>query len=278
MNHNMKAKVLLFKILMYLILSIVILVWATPIFWMFLSSFKPTQTIISTELILKFTPTMEHYQFIFAKQNFLQYLLNSLTVAVCSTILAISVGTLAAYSIARWRTGGSSFSNWIILTKMLPPAILIIPFFLMFKSLGLVNTVWALVIANITFNIPFVIWTMKGFFDDLPEDMEQAGLIDGCTKLEAFYRISLPVARSGLVTTGIFCFLFSWNEYLFALTLGLSEKSKTLPVAAGDFITGYAINWGPVFGSGSLILLPAFIVVLFLQRYIVQGLSMGAVK
>ncbi|MCY9662968.1 carbohydrate ABC transporter permease [Paenibacillus chondroitinus] len=266
------------KIVVTCLIAIVILVWAVPIFWMILSSFKSTQAIIEPKLIVWFKPTLANYKFIFETQNFFQYLINSLIVAVCATFICLTTGTLAAYSIARWRTGGNAFANWVIFTKMAPPAILIIPFFLMFKSIGLINTVWALVIANITFNIPFVIWTMRGFFDELPEDMEEAALIDGCTRLEAFWRVSLPLARSGLITTSIFCFLFVWNEYLFGLTLALSEKSKTLPVATGDFITGYSINWGPVFGSGSLILLPAFIMVLFLQRYIVQGLTVGAVK
>ncbi|GGI44885.1 sugar ABC transporter permease [Paenibacillus marchantiophytorum] len=275
---NLSIKVAAAKIALACVIALILFIWAVPILWMLLSSFKPTQVIIEPKLVLWFKPTLDNYKFIFESQNFLQYLVNSLIVAICATFICTTAGTLAAYSIARWRTGGNAFANWIIITKMAPPAILIIPFFLMFKSIGLINTVWALVIANITFNIPFVIWTMRGFFDELPAEMEESALIDGCSRLEAFWRISLPVARSGLVTTCIFCFLFVWNEYLFGLTLALSEKSKTLPVATGDFITGYSINWGPVFGSGSLILLPAFIMVLFLQRYIVQGLTVGAVK
>lgn len=264
--------------MIFIITALIVVIWALPIVWMFLSSFKPTQAIIQAELLVKFTPTLEHYQFIFERQNFVRYMLNSFIVASVSTILCVTAGTLAAYSVSRWKTGGKTFSYWIIFTKMAPPAIMIIPFFLMFKSLGLINTVWALVIANITFNLPFVIWTMRGFFEELPEEMEQAAQIDGCSKLDAFIRITLPMVRSGLTTTSIFCFLFAWNEYLFGLTLAISENSKTLPVAAGDFVTGYAVNWGPVFGAGSLILLPAFLVVLFLQRYIVEGLTIGAIK
>lgn len=271
-------KMKLLKVLIVLLLACIIIIWALPVVWMALSSFKPNQAIISTDLVLWFQPTLEHYKYIFERQNFFQYMLNSSIVATTSTLICVAAGTLAAYSVSRWKTGGKTFSYWVVFTKMAPPAIMIIPFFLMFKNMGLINTVWALVIANVTFNLPFVIWTMRGFFDELPEEMEEAGLIDGCSRLEAFWRISLPVARSGLTTTSIFCFLFAWNEYLFGLTLAISDNSKTLPVAAGDFVTGYAINWGPVFGAGSLILLPAFLVVLFLQRYIVQGLTIGAIK
>jgi ABC-type glycerol-3-phosphate transport system permease component len=119
---------------------------------------------------------------------------------------------------------------------------------------------------------------MKGFFETLPLEMEEAAMIDGCTRVQSIFLIAIPVVRSGILTTGIFCYLFTWNEYLFGLTLGLSEQSKVLPVAIGNFITGYAVNWGPLFAAGTLVMLPALIVVIFLQNYIVDGLMVGSIK
>ena len=266
------------KYVRYFLILLVMIVWAFPTLWLISGSLRPLDNIIEGDLFAPFTPTLENYYAVFRTHNFLVYMVNSVIVATVTTVVSLTVGILAAYSITRYRTGGKVYANWIIFTRMAPPAILIIPYYLMFKSIGLINTVWGLVIANVTFNIPFVIWTMKGFFEALPEEMEQAALIDGCTRVGALFRISIPVARSGILTTGLFCFLFVWNEYLFGLTLALSEKSKTLPVAVGDFITGYAINWGMLFASGTMVLIPALLVVIFLQSYIVDGMVVGSIK
>jgi multiple sugar transport system permease protein len=266
------------QILRALLIIIVLVIWAFPIIWLIGGSFRPSQSIIEGKFFEAFVPTLEHYRDVMAKQNYIIYTINSILVSCFTTIVSISVGILAAYSITRFKTGGKVYSNWIVFTRMAPPAILIIPFYLMFKSVALINTIWALVIANITFNIPFVVWTMKGFFESLPEEIEESAMIEGCTRVESLFRIVIPVSRSGILTTSIFCFLFTWNEYLFGMTLALSEQSKTLPVAVGNFITGYAINWGPLFAAGSMILLPALIMVIFLQSYIVDGLTVGSIK
>lgn len=262
----------------YFFIAIVLIVWAFPIIWLIMGSFKPQQSIIEGDLFNIFVPTLENYISVFRTQNYARYLVNSLIVSIITTAISLIVGILAAYSVSRFKTGGKVYSSWVVFMRMTPPAILIIPFYLMFKSLGLINTVWALILANVTFNIPFVIWTMKGFFEALPSEMEEAAIIDGCSRIETIFLISIPVVRSGILTTGIFCYLFIWNEYLFGLTLGLSEQSKTLPVAIGNFITGYAINWGPLFAAGTLIMFPALLVVMFLQNYIVDGLMVGSIK
>ena len=266
------------KALRYFLIFLVMLTWAFPTIWLISGSLRPLDNIIAGDLFAPFTPTLDNYFDVFKTHNFLSYMINSLITAAVTTAISLTAGTLAAYSITRYRTGGKVYANWIIFTRMAPPAILIIPFYLMFRSLGLINTVWGLVVANITFNVPFVIWTMRAFFESIPEEMEQAALIDGCTRAGVLFRISIPVARSGILTTGLFCFLFVWNEYLFGLTLALSERSKTLPVAVGDFITGYAINWGTLFASGTMVLMPALLVVVFLQSYIVDGLTVGSIK
>jgi multiple sugar transport system permease protein len=258
--------------------GVIVIIWAFPFIWMFLSSFKPTQVIISTELIWAFTPTLEHYRFIFLKQPFVRFTLNSISVGITVTALTMFCGSLVAYSISRFDFGKKPFRLWILFTRMLPSPVLLIPLFLIFRTLDLLNTLTALVIADTTFLLSFVIWIMRSFFDEAPRSLEESALIDGCTRYQAFVKIILPLSSPGFITTSILTFIFAWNEYLFALVFATATRVKTLPVAAGDFVTGYAINWGPVFASGTLIVIPVFIMSIFLQRYIVRGLTLGAFR
>ena len=272
----MKQYLSTFKI--YIFIFLILIIWLIPFFWMISYSFKPTQEIIQPKLSLGGRFILDHYRYVFERQDFLLYFKNSVLVSFMSTLICMAVGVGAGYSISRFNTGGIYLNLWILITRMVPPAVLTIPFFLIFQKMGLTNTIWALVIANMTFNLPFVIWSMKGFFQEIPSVLEEAAIIDGCSKMQAFIRVIIPPSKPGIIVTTIFCLIFSWNEYLYALTLATAKQSKTLPVAAGDFITGYAINWGPVFASGTLILLPIFIIVFFFQKYIVKGLTIGAIK
>lgn len=257
---------------------VLIAVWTFPLAWMALGSVKPTQQIISGGLGLRFVPTLEHYQTIFRKQPFLRFTANSVLVGLAVTAVTMVAGGLAAYGIDRFGTGGKPFLYWILLTRILPPAVLIVPLFLIFRVLGLINTLTALVIADTTFLLSFVVWSMRGFFREVPAALEEAALIDGATRFQALVRVALPVVHPGLITTSILTFIFAWNEYLFALVFATATPVKTLPVAAGDFVTGYAVNWGPVFASGTLIVIPVFVLSVLMQRYIVRGLTMGAIK
>jgi len=265
-------------VLTYTLIFFVVMVWAVPFLWMLLSSFKPADMIIDPRLIVFFKPVTDHYRTVFLSHNFLRYLGNSAAVASGTTLLTMVAGTLASYSISRYRTGGTLFAYWVIFTRLVPPAVLVIPFYLMFRVAGLVNTVWALMLADSTISLSFVVWTMRGFFDEVPAELEEAAEIDGCTKLEALWRVTLHLVRPGLVATTIFALLFTWNEFLFGQTLGIAQSAKTLPVAAGDYVTGYANNWGPVFATGAVIMLPVLVVVLLLQKQIVRGLTLGAIK
>lgn len=256
----------------------VIALWAFPFVWMFLGSLKPTQVIISTDLVWLFKPTLEHYRFIFSKQPFLRFTLNSISVGISVTALTMFCGTLTAYSISRFNFGGKPFRLWILFTRMLPSPVLLIPLFMVFRTLRLLNTLTALVIADTTFLLSFVIWIMRSFFEDIPKTLEESALIDGCTRYQAFVKVILPISSAGFITTSIITFIFAWNEYLFALVFATATRVKTLPVAAGDFVTGYAINWGPVFASGTLIIIPVFFLSVFFQRYIVRGLTLGAFR
>lgn len=262
----------------YVVVSLAILVWAFPILWVIYCSFKPSDLIISRELTAVFKPTLEHYRTILSTRNFGIYLKNSLMVAVPSTIVSVVCGFLAAYSMARFKTGGGLFSLWVLITRMAPPAAVLIPFYLLFRSVELINTLWALIIVNVSLNLSFAIWLLKTFISEIPQELEDAAIIDGATRFQALGRVVLPLSLPGLVATTTFCFIFAWNEFLFALVLAAAENVKTLPVAVGDFVTAYAIEWGPVFGAGSLTLIPVIVAVLFLQKYIVRGLTFGALK
>jgi len=265
-------------VIVYFFVALILIIWLFPFLWMISNSLKPTQDIIQPTIRFGGVLVLDHYKYIFARQSFFLYLKNSIFVAFVSSIICMIAGLGAGYSIARFRTGGNILSIWVLISRMAPPAVLILPFFLMFQRLHLTNTLWALVLANLSFNLPFVIWSMKGFFQGIPEAIEEAAIIDGCTRMQAFLKIVIPISKPGIIVTLIFCLIFSWNEYLYALTLATAKSSKTLPVAAGDFITGYAVNWGPIFASGTLILIPIFFIVIFFQRHMVKGLTMGAIK
>jgi multiple sugar transport system permease protein len=262
----------------YLLIILILLVWAFPIFLIVISSFKPSAAIINQTFALWFSPTLDHYRVIFESHNFGRYVINSLTVSVGATFIVGVCSFLTAYSLARFRTGGESLLLWVLITRMAPPAAILMPFYLMFRMTGLTNTLTALVIVNISLNLSFAIWLLKTFIEEIPRELEESARIDGASYLDALSQIVLPLVRPGIITTLIFVFVFTWNEYLFALTLASSGRVKTLPVAAGDFVTAYAIEWGPVFGAGTLILIPIVLAVFVVQRYIVRGLTVGALK
>jgi multiple sugar transport system permease protein len=261
-----------------LAIGVVVLVWAGPFFWMLLGSFKPREAIIANELVLRFTPTWEHYNAIFSRHAFWTYTVNSFIVAVSSTIVTVTASVLAAYALSRFRAGGRLFEFWLMFTRMLPPATLLVPLFLIFRTLGLINTLTGLILADASFLLSFCIWLLRGFFDEVPVGLEEAASCDGASRLQGLVYIILPVAAPGVTATVILSLIFAWNEYLFAIVFASATASKTLPAAANDFITGYAINWGPVFASGVLIVLPVALAALLLQRYIVRGLTLGAFK
>lgn len=256
----------------------VVLLWAGPFFWMVLGSFKPRESIIANELVLRFTPTWENYDAIFSRHAFWRYTANSFLVAIATTVVTVAASILAAYALSRYRAGGRLFEFWLMFTRMLPPATLLIPLFLIFRTLGLINTLTGLVIADASFLLSFCIWLLRGFFDEVPVGLEEAASCDGASRMQSLFYIVLPMAAPGVTATVILSLIFAWNEYLFAIVFASATASKTLPAAANDFITGYAINWGPVFASGVIIVLPVAGAALLLQRYIVRGLTLGAFK
>jgi len=266
----------------YLLLVLALLVALTPVYWMLTISFKTEVDHFAVPpRWLFFTPTLEHYADAFVTRSFGQYLLTSAIVAVVSTLCALVLGTLAAYALARFRLPyhmDRRLSLWILSTRMFPAIVTAVPLFLMMRDLRLLNTRASLVIVYTAFNLPFVVWMMRGFFAELPRDLEEAALVDGDSQLGALVRVVLPLVAPGLAATAVFCLIVSWNEFLFALVLTQTDAAMTLPVGIAGRVTQYEIKWGVMSAAGVVAMVPILVFALAVQKYLVRGLSLGAVK
>lgn len=266
------------RALIYTALAIA-MVWALlPIIWMVLSSLKTEANMFSMPPKFTFAPTFSTYAFMFSEGNFGSFLKNSVIAACSSTAIALILGTLGGYALARGNyKGGRQIAFWIISTRMTPVAAAIVPLYLIFAKFHLIGSTFGLVFAYTTFNLPFALWMMLTFFADLPPDMEHAAMVDGATKFQAFYRIALPQVAPGLVATGILCLMFAWNDFAFA-SVFTGHDNQTIPVAASLLVSQTGIAWGQAMATGTVIITPMLIAGLAVRKYLVRGLSMGAVK
>jgi multiple sugar transport system permease protein len=256
----------------------VILLWsAVPLFWMVLSSFKPTDELTATTPSLSFTPTLEHYDALFSGGNNIgPYIRNSLLAAGISTVIAVALGCLAGYGLARSRFRGKDHvAFWIISQRMAPIAAVILPLFVIFRFTGLLGSTWGLIVAYLTFNLPFAIWIMNAFFSELSPSLEEAAMIDGASRWSAFRDVALPLVVPGIATTAILCLVFSWNDYAFAVTFS-GPDSQTLPIAASQLVTQTAIDWGQLTAIGTIVVAPMILVGLIVRKWLVTGLTLGA--
>lgn len=252
--------------------------WLFPIYWLILTSFKPTEEINSAVPLFIFHPTLENYGDLFARFNFTHILLNSLVITGATTVCVIAAGLLAAYALARMHVpGGKHIALWILSLRFIPPIAVGIPFYLMWQRFNLLDTYLGLILVYVAFNLPFAIWLLRGFLVELPLDLDEAATMDGLSRLQIVRRIILPVALPGVAATAIFTFVFTWNEYLMALLL-TAVRSTTVPVTVSKFIMAYAILWGDVSAAAVIELVPMLIIVFLLQRHIVRGITLGAVK
>lgn len=248
-----------------------------PVFWMATMMVKPEQVMFERPTVWLFTPTVEHFAYIF-EQGFHWSLISSLIVAGFSTLLVVLVGTPAAYAFARFRMWRrDDLFLFVLATRMAPPMCLVIPFYLIYSKIGLIDTYTGLIIAYLTFNLSFYVWVLCSFCRDLPIELEEAAMVEGYPRWQVLLRITLPLLRPGIVATAVLCFIFAWNEFLFAFMLG-GKAIKTLPVAIPTLITTTGVRWGELSIVGIVALLPVLMIVFLLQRHIVRGLTMGAVK
>jgi multiple sugar transport system permease protein len=223
----------------------------------------------------RFAVTFANYAEVFQKNPFLVYVTNSLVVAVGCTLVGLAVGLPAAFSIARWRQGGLALA--MLVARIIPGISYLIPWYILFRHLRMVDTYQALILTHLVVGLPLIVWVMIGFFEDIPAELEDAALIDGCSYYSAFWRIALPLVRPGIVAAGILSFIFSWNNFLFSVILA-GRNTRTLPIAVFNMIGFEEINWGPLAAAATMITLPVILLTLVVQRHIVSGLTFGAVK
>jgi multiple sugar transport system permease protein len=243
--------------------------------WMVMTGLKTGVQNIAYPPEFIFTPTLENYQAVFQQHNFLHYLMNSLVIAGLATGISLLLGLPAAYSIAKYRQG--KIGIMILLARMTPFVSYLLPWYIIFRYLKLIDTYTALTLTHLIITLPMVTWLMIAFFESVPADLEDAAMIDGCSRLQSFVIIVLPLVRNGIATSAIMAFIFSWNQFLFSLILS-GPKTKTVPVAVYNFISYGKIDWAGIGAAATLIVLPVSVFAFFVRRTIVQGLTMGALK
>ncbi len=268
-------------VLTYVFLAVLVLFVLTPFLWMFLGSFKPTYELLKNQgqTLLIQHPTLANYRRLFQEYDFKRYFLNSTLVATVTAVVATSVSSFAGYALARFRFPGRGFFGFLILvTQMLPGIAIIIPLFIWFKQFHLIDTYWALFIAYNAFAIPFCTWMLRGFFAGLPVDVEEAALIDGASQLGAFLRVVVPLSAPGMLATAIFSFILAWQEFLFAVTFTSKAELRTLTVGIAAMRGKDVVDWGLLNAGVVVTTIPLAILFIFVQRYLVEGLTAGAVK
>jgi len=259
---------------------LLVLAWSLgPFLWQGLTSLKPTGELSRLPPILPTAPTLDHYRGVFEGRPFARYLLNSAAVAGGTTLLALAVGSLAAFALARLPVPGRRLILGLFLSiTMFPPIATVSPLYLGVRALGLRDTLFALIVVDTTFALPLAVWVLTGFFREIPEDLHRAARVDGCTPFQAFRRVHLPLAAPGLFATGILVFIAAWNELLFALTFTATDRSRTVPVALALFPGLHEVPWGEIAAASVIVTIPLVVLVLLFQRRIVSGLLSGAVK
>ena len=263
------------RALFYLGLVLVLGVFVFPFFWMALNSFKTHDQITGYPPVFFFTPTLENVRNVFAQGQFVRYTWNSIVVSFGAVGLGMLLGLPAAYAIARHRQRGFAFG--ILVCRMIPGIAFLVPWFIVFRFLGLLDSYLGLIVAHLVITVPLITWIMIGFFEEVPIELEEAARIDGCSRAGVFLRIALPLVRPGLVSAGILALIFAWNSFLFPLILA-GVETKTLPVLVYSFMTFDFLDLGGIYAASTLITLPVVVMVLAVQRHFIRGLTIGGVK
>lgn len=263
------------RYLTYALMAIVLIIILFPFVWMVLTSFRSQVANTSPTPVWFFTPILDNYANVIRRNDFLQYTWNSLVIAVLSTGFGLVFGLPAAYSIARFKQNGLALA--ILVARLTPYITYLVPWYMAFRALKMIDTFAALTMTHLIVGMPLIVWIMISFFEDVPVDLEEAAMVDGASRFATFFRIVLPVSLPGVVASSILAFIFSWNQFLFSLVLS-GPRTKPVPVAVFNFISYGQIDFGGLGAAAVLITLPVIILTLFIQRYIVSGLTMGAVK
>ena len=256
-------------------LVLVVLGLLMPLIWMVAASLKTNVDIYDTSKALLFSPTVENYKTVLDQANYVTFIINSLWVAFASTVLSLLLGVPAAYSMSRFTMKRSALV--VLMARVIPGVSLLVPWFYVFSNLKLVGGFTVLVLSHMFVSLPLVVYIMMGYFDGMPLELEESGQVDGLTPIGAFRRITLPLSTPGIATAGILAFIYSWNNFMFALVLS-GAKTKTLPVAIFDFVGYAAIDWGGLMAAATVVTLPIMVIALLAQKYVVSGLTAGATK
>jgi multiple sugar transport system permease protein len=273
---------------------IVVAIFFFPIYFWTTVAFKHGRDIFNRPpKLFNFEPTFDNFQKVFGISfgshgltvtpgggNFFMAprLWDSIVVATLSTALAVVIATLAAYALSRMAfRGRHHFVNWVLSTRMMPPVAVAVPMFFIYKDFGLIDTYTGLILIHALMNLPLAVLLMKSFFDDIPAEIDESAIVDGASRVMIFRRIVLPMARGGIAATAVLCFIFSWTEFLFALTL-TTTSLKTVPVVSSTFVTSIGTAWGNMAALGAASIVPAFIFILLVQKHLVRGLTMGSLK
>jgi ABC-type glycerol-3-phosphate transport system permease component len=260
--------------------ALLFLLAAFPLLWMLSTSLKPSGEIFATPPgLVPRAATLENFQRLFADSNFLTYFRNSVVVSLATVLLALAVSAAGAYGLTRFAfPGREQVAGLILLTYMFAPIMIVIPFYILVKQLGIVNTRLALVLSYTTFCLPFCLWLLRAFFQGIPLELEEAALVDGASRPRAVWHVVLPLAVPGLIATGIFTFILAWNDFLFALVLVTSDELKTLPIGVNDLFNATIVDWGMIMAAGVVITVPTIAFFVAVQRHLVQGWGAGGIK
>jgi multiple sugar transport system permease protein len=256
-------------------LVVLLVFFLFPLAWMVLSSLKTNVEVTAFPPLWLFWPTFQNYVDVFGKNPFFSYMMNSTIVAVLAVGVGLLFGLPAAYTMARYRQ--SSLGFLFLMVRILPGIAFLVPLFVIYRRLGLINTTVGIALAHVIIVLPLVIWVMAGFFEDIPRELEEAAQIDGCSRVGTFVKIVLPLSKPGIVAATILSFIASWNNFIFVLILG-GKDTITLPMAVYSFVSFEDVNWGGLTAAATVITVPILVLSLVVQRYLAGGLTMGAIK
>lgn len=272
-------KAFLQRALLFTVAVAIVTIIVFPYYWMIASSLQGKSVFQWPPEIIPGTVTLSAYQRVFEKYTVALWFRNSFVVSTMTALLSAAISINAGYALSRFRTRiNSLFGLVVLLTQMLPATLLVIPFYVIFRELKLINNLLGVILANTTFALPLSIWLMKGFFDSIPADLEEQAQVDGCRRVGAFYRITLPLALPGLVVVAVFAFMISWDEFFFARTLISSQDLWVLSVGLNSFQGQYTVEWNEMMAAAVVFTIPAALFFLLIQRYLIRGLTGGAVK
>jgi ABC-type glycerol-3-phosphate transport system permease component len=267
------------SILTHVLLLLIALFAIGPLLWAIGSAFKPDNEIMTSLSLLPHHPTLEHFKVVLQQTQFGVWFRNSLMVSLGTTVCSVVVGSLAGYAMSRWRFRGRSlYGNTLLVVQMFPAVMLAIPLYLLLTRYHLIDTLWALLVTYLTFALAFSVWMLKGYFDGIPREIEEAALIDGANRVQAMWHVIIPIAGPGVVTVAVFSFLLSWNEFFFAYVFLASPSKFTLSLGMYSFIQQFTTQWGNIMAAGTLATLPVLVFFFLLQRALTRGLVAGATK